>query len=195
VVTSVEPRRPGRPVRLDAAGVATPERLLASAAAACVEHGFEGVTLGDVARRAGVSTPAVYNHYRSKAELLVAAGRWALDRLPPGDPDRRTPAAVVRSFLGDGFADSRRLMVELHLAGQRHPDVAALLADWHADHARVWAARAGPGLTTATVTVFFAFLLGLCQIEGLSDMSARADQVEQRALDMVAVLFPEEGLR
>ena len=185
-------RARGRPKAGEVA-VGTRERLLAAAVAACVERGFEDTTLGDIARRAAVSAPAIYNHFGSKEELLVAAGRWALDRLRVDDSGRLTAADAVRAFLADDFADSRRLLAELHLAGQRHPEVAELLAKWHGDHAAEWTRRV-PGIDRdAAVKTFFALLLGLCHIESMPTLTARTDTVAGQAVRLTRVLFPEES--
>jgi AcrR family transcriptional regulator len=192
VDTATEARRLGRPPKIDSDGVATAERLLAAATAACVERGFEGATMADIARRARVSTPAIYNHFTSKAELLIAAGRWALSRIPLVDapPD---PAIVVRAFLSPAFADTRRLLVELHLAAARHPDLAALLATWHDDNARIWARRVEGPDRLAAAAVFFAFLLGLCQIDSLSAVGATRAAETRAAVAAAATMFDQEG--
>ena len=65
--------RIGRPPKVDRHGTPTRERLLNAAADACVEHGYVGATLADIARRADVSTPAIYSHFSGKADLLVEA--------------------------------------------------------------------------------------------------------------------------
>ena len=83
MATETEEVQLGRPPKVDDAGVATRERLLAAAAASCVANGFDGATLGDIARRADVSAPAIYNHFGGKVELMMAAGRYALSRLSP----------------------------------------------------------------------------------------------------------------
>ena len=74
--TAAEPtageRRIGRPPKVDEHGTPTPERLLDAAVAACIERGYEEATLSDIARRADVSTPAVYSHFAGKAELMIA---------------------------------------------------------------------------------------------------------------------------
>jgi AcrR family transcriptional regulator len=175
--------------------MATRERLLAAAVAACVARGFEDTTLGDIAARADVSAPAIYNHFGSKEELLVAAGRWALDRLRVGDSARLTAAETVRAFLADDFADSRRLLAELHLAGQRHPEVAELLAKWHGDRAAEWAQRVRAPDADAVVKTFFALLLGLCQIESMPTLPADAAAVADQAVALAHVLFPKGVLR
>jgi AcrR family transcriptional regulator len=184
--------RLGRPAKVDDAGVATRERLLAAASAACVENGFEGATLGDIARRADVSAPAIYNHFGDKAELMVAAAHAALSRLGPSTVDSRpTARASVRAFLADDFASTRRLLAELHLAAQRHPELAALLAEWHTAQAAVWRPTSGRD-RTAVVKVFFAFLLGLCQVESLSALDAPTPAIRRQAEQLAAALFPEE---
>lgn len=190
-----EAPRTGRPPKVDEAGTATRERLLAAAVAACVEHGFEGTTVADIAKRADVSAPAIYNHFGGKVELLVAAGRWALDRLGPQEGARLSPVAAARAFLADSFAETRRLLSELHLAGQRHPEVADLLAKWHGDHAAGWLRRANGPHAEAIVKTYFALLLGLCQIDSLVSLPAPTAAIADRVEGLLCVLFPEEGSR
>jgi AcrR family transcriptional regulator len=169
----------------------TRQRLLDAAVAACAEHGFEGVTVGDVAERAGVSAPAIYNHFEGKTDLLVAAGRDALDRLRPPDAAGLRPGDIARAFLAKDFASSRRLIVELHAAASRHPEVAALLATWHRENATQWRRRVPGSDQDAVVKTFFAVLLGLAQIDSLSGLRARAASVADIADDLVESLFAD----
>ena len=195
MAASVDVARLGRRPKTDESGVATRERLLAAAAAACAESGFDGATVADIAARADVSAPAIYNHFGGRVELMVAAGQAALDRLrPPGSRTSLTAMQVVRAYLADDFATTRRLLVELHLAAQRHPEVAALLASWHAEHAAGWGTRASGPDRAAVVKTFFALLLGLCQIESLSSIDGTNARVAAQAEALIAVLFPEEDL-
>lgn len=187
--------RVGRPPKLDDVGPHTKERLLLAAIASFVERGFEATTLADIAGRADVSTPAVYNHFTSKVELLVEAGRFALEGLIPEAVAARSPAEVARAFLADDFADSRRLLTELHLAAQRHREVAELLDAWHADHARRWRKRSVGNRPGATVKVFFALLLGLCQIDSLSSLAVADQTLSARVDDLIRELFPDEESR
>jgi AcrR family transcriptional regulator len=50
------------------------------------EHGGRGVRMGDIAKATGISRQAVYLHFASRAELLVAATRYLDEVL---DVDRR----------------------------------------------------------------------------------------------------------
>lgn len=184
--------RPGRPPRRDLHGTATRERLLAAAAASCVEHGFDGATLNDIAGRAEVSGPAIYNHFASKVELMVAAAQLALTEL--GSRSAPTPRGVVNTYLSDEFAATRRFVVELHLASHRHPELAQMLGAWHTQRASELAAEwvAGPAATRqARIATLFAFLLGLCQIDSLSALGVSTGEVRRQAHRMVEVLFPD----
>ena len=92
----------GRPRLAAVEGAGTRDRLLAAASATCVERGYEGATVGEIARRAGVTTGAIYNHFGGRTELMVEAGRRALDEVT--DTRRLSVDGAVRRFLSAEFA-------------------------------------------------------------------------------------------
>src|SRR3954466_14927707 len=57
----------------------TRERLLQAALRRFSERGFAATTVKQIAADVGLKAPAIYNHFASKEELLVAASTWALD--------------------------------------------------------------------------------------------------------------------
>ncbi|MET1075490.1 MAG: helix-turn-helix domain-containing protein [Umezawaea sp.] len=77
-------------------------RLIADTAARLfAEHGYENVSVGDVARAAEVAEQTVYNYFRSKEHLVTDREQQIQDRLcdlvrsrPPGT----SPAAAIRDF-------------------------------------------------------------------------------------------------
>src|ERR1700761_2277514 len=77
------------------AGVTSAEiraRLLQSAVDVFAARGYDGTRVADIAAAAGVSNGALYTHFGSKAELLLAAlrahgGRVLADMLA-ADPER-----------------------------------------------------------------------------------------------------------
>jgi AcrR family transcriptional regulator len=129
--------RIGRPPKVDADGIPTRDRLLRAAVDACVECGYEGATLADIARRADVSTPAVYGHFTGKAALLVEATKRELDAISTtrlrGEASIRE---IARHWMRPDFARTRVLVAELHGAAIRQPEVAELLAAWQLENAR-----------------------------------------------------------
>lgn len=54
-------------------GAATRAALVQSATKLFVDDGYGAVSVRDLARRTGLTTGAIYGHYRNKADLLVAA--------------------------------------------------------------------------------------------------------------------------
>jgi AcrR family transcriptional regulator len=166
----------GRPPKVDTHGTPTKERLLDAAVEVCVEFGYEAATLTEIARRADVSTPAIYNHFVDKPDLMVAASRRELDRIRVNNTSSdRLAHATVDQWLDPANATMLTLIVELHMAGARHPDLAALLHTWHLDNAAIQADR--DGMTVAQVTVLYLLLMGLAhkdQIDlGASDSAVR----------------------
>lgn len=49
------------------------ERLVEAATAVFAERGYDGARVGDIARRAGLTTGAIYSNFSGKAQLLAAA--------------------------------------------------------------------------------------------------------------------------
>jgi AcrR family transcriptional regulator len=169
---------------------------MAAAAEACAELGFDGVTLEAIGRRASVTPAAIYNHFAGKDELLYAAGVYALEQLTETLTGTELGAEVVHdvaaAYLRPEMAVARRLFVELHLAGTRHPELAAHLAAWHAEWAKVFAdvVRDTDDDPAATVKVLFLVLLGLCHIDELDAMDAPADALLARVDRLVGSLYP-----
>lgn len=151
--------------------------MLDAAAAACAEQGFDGATLGEITRRAGLTSTAVYNHFDSREALLYAAGERSLRAITesvPAGAVTDAPRLIALAYLQPDLAQTRRLLAELHTASQRDPNLAVLLAEWH----QTWAAAVGAILPpddpapTATAKAFFLLLLGLCHLEDLSTLQA-----------------------
>jgi len=139
----------------------------------CVERGYEGATVGEIARRAAVTTGAIYNHFGGRSELLVEAARHTLDIV--GGERHLDVDAVVRRFLAPDFARTRRFLLELHGASLRHRDLADLLDAWHAERA---AEIERAGGDPAAVKALFLLLLGCCQLEAVATPAVAHPRVE-----------------
>ena len=111
--------------------LSTSGRLLDAAAEVFCERGYDGTTVAEVARRAGLTTGAIYANFRDKAELLLktieratsaavfdmeaarAAGATAADRL----------LLMARRMVSEPDSTERLLFVEMFSAARRHPEV------------------------------------------------------------------------
>ncbi|MGP4097856.1 TetR family transcriptional regulator [Nonomuraea sp. KM90] len=119
----------------------TRERLLRAAADAFAERGYDGTRVADIAAAAGVSNGALYAHFGSKADLLVAAlrahGRRLLASLFAADPDRSATELLLA--LGRGLPRRREaqgyLIVEALIAARRDEDVAGPMRDYIGERA------------------------------------------------------------
>jgi AcrR family transcriptional regulator len=190
--TPAQARR-GRPPNSDSQVTRT--RLLDAAAAACAEYGFDGATVNEIAKRAGVTAAAIYNHYDSREALLYAAGVRGLRRVTEVVPQglrADSARAIAAAYLRPGLKETRRLLAELHLAGGRDPRLARLLARWH----RTWTDTLIDVLPDddpapeATVKALFLLLLGLCHIEDLSAVDAEPDDLAARVERLVDAIVP-----
>ena len=81
----------------------TRDRILQAGVEAAAIHGIARLTVGDVAKRAGVSRPTLYKHFRSKEDLVAAAVAREADRMVeavvvrdlPTDPRRALESGIL----------------------------------------------------------------------------------------------------
>ncbi len=88
--TAAPSRNTGRPRSADA-----DEAILTAARALLAERGWDGMTLGDVAARAGVAKTTLYRRWPGKAELVVDAMAQLFDTLRPVDAGSVRADAIV----------------------------------------------------------------------------------------------------
>ena len=179
----------GRPQLVDGDGVPTRERILAAALRAFVSTGYEAATLGDIARDAQVSAPAIYNHFSSKSELFIEAARTALNRIGTEGSTRDNPRVLLALDADAEVRHARRLLVEFHTAALRHPELDATLAEWQQDHIERWVAQ-GHG-TPASARAYYLLVQGLALMDAVH-IDPADDAVRAHIDAMVDTLFPSE---
>ncbi len=182
-------RRNGRPPKQPGT-VPTRDRLVAAAIEVFTEDGYSGASITDIAARAGISGPAVYKHFDTKADLLIQAARQSLEGVA-GDTTAvaDTPTETALRWLAPDFAPTRRLLLELHLAAARDEELLELLAAWHVERAAAWQGRHANDL--GRIKTFYLLLLGLSQLDILSAIEADNAAIEGHVERMVTALFPE----
>jgi AcrR family transcriptional regulator len=102
----VAPRGSARPRRTRMTGAERREQLLGVARELFAERGYEATSIEEIAERAGVSKPVVYEHFGAKGKIytviadreVAALGDRIKDALSPGHP-RRTIVRAVEAFL------------------------------------------------------------------------------------------------
>jgi AcrR family transcriptional regulator len=70
-----------RPRAFRPPGPNRPEQILAAASRAIQQRGFANTRIADIAREAGMSTGAIHYYFDVKDEVLIAALKWASERL------------------------------------------------------------------------------------------------------------------
>jgi AcrR family transcriptional regulator len=186
----------------------TRERLLAAAADVFAERGYDGTRVADIAAAAGVSNGALYAHFASKAELLVAAlrahGRRVLTDLLAADPGRPVTELLVAA--GQGLSRRRDargyLIVEALVAARRDAEVARPMRTYTGERAG-WLAglmrsgQAGGELDPALspdALAHFCLLLAMGSALITPDLHAVDDQEWSALLTRLAAALAEPGV-
>jgi AcrR family transcriptional regulator len=110
----------------------TRTRVLDAAAAVFAEQGFDGARVAQIAKQAGLSVGAIYNHYRSKAELLAAVvERHSADELgrllATGQPAGVLDLIELQGKQLEDRHGVAPLLAEVILAARRDADVHDIL--------------------------------------------------------------------
>lgn len=113
----------------------TRRRVIDGAAEAFAELGFEGARVTDIARAAGLSSGALYNHFVSKAELLAAVVEWhvgdqLMGLLASGGATGLLELILERAqHLGVPGRLEAPLLIETVSAAQRDPHLLRILSE------------------------------------------------------------------
>jgi AcrR family transcriptional regulator len=116
------------------------ERLIEAATEVFAERGYDGAAVSRIARRAGVTTGAIYAYFSNKAELLLEVIRTRLklqiepykntyDGVEAPDSNELFLNMTRDRFVSDRPL-TRALLLETFAAARRDPDVRAVVQDW-----------------------------------------------------------------
>ena len=100
----------------------TRTKLLEAARQLIREEGYERVTLADVAKRAGMTTGAIYGNFRNRDELFIALGQTYWAPILPQFKPRSSFAEKMKAFAAATLAaiPDRRTAATGRLAGIAH---------------------------------------------------------------------------
>lgn len=203
---------PAEPLDPDAAPLSADplgERLLAAAVEVFAERGYDRAGVAEIARRAGVTTGAIYSRYAGKAELLCAAlEAHATDDLDAlfADHQFQGRAEDVLAIAGRHLVDAptdeagrgTTLLAEAFVAARRDPRVAELLRGDVVDRQQklrdiIEAAKATGGIspaldTEALVTFCHALGFGFVMLGAVDVPMPAAEPWEQLIAHLLAAL-------
>jgi len=209
--TAVSETAPAPPVASDPEDTAT--RLVQAASQVFAEKGYEGAGVAEIARRAGLTTGAIYSRYSGKAELLAAA-------IAASIPDEFDQLFDDHAFEGRAkdilntvgahlvtrpASPMQGVLLEALVAARRDPELAALLRAQFDDRRRRLAALIDAGkavgiidadLDTGSI-VHFAHSVGL----GFLAYEAMGTEHPERAaweavvVRVVAALDPRDSTK
>jgi TetR/AcrR family transcriptional repressor of uid operon len=187
-------------------------RLLAAAAAVFAERGYDKAGVAEIARRAGVTTGAIYSRYAGKAELLVEAlDPHAADELDVLFSDHQFQGRMEDILLQAGThlvkepegLGTNPLLLEAIVAGRRNEEMGTVLRNRVLERqerlqAIIEAAKADGGIaedfdTDALVTFCHAVGFGFLLLESLELPFPAAGPWEQLIAHLVAALRPIEN--
>lgn len=174
------------------------ERLLAAAVAAFAEHGFEAATVSDIARRAGLTTGAIYARWRGKRDLIVGTVRHIVPqcmRVPPASPEapaREQLARVGADLLSTDNVVARVVMLEAFVSARRDDSFRAAVAHSMSEEAAELGAVVSRGKvegsvdpelsTDAIVALYQALSLGMHLVISSQPEDSRMPTGEWEAL-------------
>lgn len=185
-------------------------RLLAAATEVFAEKGYAGAGVAEIARRAGVTTGAIYSRYAGKdallAEAIAAATASELDELFSDhrfegrmeDILRVAGSHLVSRSADDGDRSAPGMLLESFAAARHEPNVLALLQGPLGERrarlaAIVEAAKASGGIdedvdTDAIVTFCHAVGLGFLLLEAIAAPLPEPEAWEQLIGRLVAAV-------
>ena len=189
----------------------TRERLVQAAAEVFSEKGYDRAGVQEIARRAGLTTGAIYSRYSGKAELLLEAitassndefdALFADHRFDERATDLLTTVGSHLVSREAGWGEG--LLLEAFVAARRDPEVAALLRAQVDERARrvaelVASAKANGGIDPdldafSIVRFCHAVGLGFLLFEALGSEMPDTAPWENLITRLVEALAPAEG--
>jgi AcrR family transcriptional regulator len=185
-------------------------QLLESALDVFVANGYHAAAMDDIAERAGISKPVLYQHFPSKLDLYLALLDQACDQVIEGvrralaatDANKERVTGTTEAFYayvadaGGAF----RLVFESDLRSEpavreRVDRVTAACADAIAE-----VISDDTGLGPETSRLLAVALVGMSQVSARFWLSAEGDLPRERAVDLISTLawrgirgFPRQG--
>ena len=182
------------------------ESLLDAAVEVFAERGFEAARVAEIARRAGLTTGAIYARWSGKRALIVdAVGHVSPQFMDPSVGASQSPAPETLASLGNSLMDvsdakSRDVMLEAFVSARRDGDFRAAVArSLKQDAGRLneivtsgqGAGSIDPDLSPRSIVAFFQSLrLGMHLVASASDIDIPRADWDSLMARLVAAVGP-----
>lgn len=173
-------------------------QLLAAATDIFVSNGYHATVMDDIAERAGVSKPVLYQHFPGKLELYLALLETHADQLvervrcaiaTTTDNSQRVPAAVRAYFdFVDTDSEAFRLVFESDLRNQTAVEAVVEKAASACVEAVAEAVVADAGLDTDGARLVAVGVVGMSEHSARSWLASGRAVPKDAAIDLIAAL-------
>ena len=168
------------------------ERLLDAAVEVFAERGFEAARVAEIARRAGLTTGAIYARWLGKRDLIVAAIRHTVPQyMRTSSTAAGTPAEELAAALGADPASARSdrvrdVMLEALVSARRDDSFRTAVADAMDDEAARLSEIVSRGQAEGSIDPELSApaVVALCQSLGLGARLAVAGGTQGGAVEV-----------
>jgi AcrR family transcriptional regulator len=186
----------GRGVRLPR--TARRAQLLTAAQDVFVANGYHAAAMDEIAERAGVSKPVLYQHFPGKLELYLAVLETHVDQLTERvrdamrtttDNKQRVRAAVAAFYdFVDSEGQAYRMVFESDLRGEPAVQAAVERATSASVDAITETIIADAGLDTERARLLAVGLVGLSQVTARAWLNAERAVAKEEAVALISTL-------
>ena len=161
------------------------ERLLDAAVEVFAEHGFEAARVAEIARRADLTTGAIYARWPGKRDLIVAAVRHIVGQyVHASSAAAATPGKEVLAVLGDDLLTARdvrirEVVLEAMVSARRDDSFRAAVSDAMSEERASLSSIVARGKTEGSIDPALSTpaIVALCQCLGLGRHLAVSDEL------------------
>lgn len=161
------------------------ERLLDAAVEVFAEHGFEAARVAEIARRADLTTGAIYARWQGKRDLIIAAVRHIVAQcVHASSAVAATPGKEVLAVLGDDLSTARdvrirEVVLEAMVSARRDDSFRAAVSDAMSEERASLSSIVARGKTEGSIDPALSTpaIVALCQCLGLGRHLAVSDEL------------------
>jgi TetR/AcrR family transcriptional regulator len=174
------------------------DQIITAALAVFGRYGYQRTSMDQIAKAAGISRPALYQHFGSKDDIFRASGEYIADKLISAAEaaaaadapavDRLYRALVVKVDFSSGSLDAQFRSDLIAEASTRLPDLQASMKARHAGVIeKILHSAADLDLSTASIPARDIAVVLLDALTGIAQQDEPADELRRRLRQLVVL--------